>query len=50
MDYFHPKLFVARFSPRRLVKKEGVEYIEIQEMEEQLFHPLPCPTTHAVGV
>jgi hypothetical protein len=45
MDYFHPKLFVEQFSPRRLVKQEGVEYTEIQEMEEQLFRPLPRTTT-----
>jgi hypothetical protein len=50
MDYFHPKLFVAQFPARRLVKQEGIEYREIQEMEEQLFPPLPCSTTYAVGV
>jgi hypothetical protein len=41
---------VAHFAPTGLVKKEHVEYREIQKVEEQLLHPFPCTTTYAIDV
>jgi hypothetical protein len=38
------------FTPTGLMKQEGTEYREVQEMKEQLFHQLPCMTTYVVAV